>query len=64
MTLYDGSMKRAGYYTNLYDPSIGLMRGKDSNGKWRTPFDPHGYDDATRNNDFTEGTSWQYSCGP
>lgn len=58
---YNYFMKRAGYYTNLYDPSIGLMRGKDSNGKWRTPFDPHGYDDATRNNDFTEGTSWQYS---
>jgi putative alpha-1,2-mannosidase len=48
-------------YTNLYDPSLGYMRGKDSLGKWRTPFDPHGYDDASRNNDFTEGASWQYS---
>ncbi len=54
-------MKRSMGYTNLYDPSVGLMRGKDSLGKWRTPFDPHGYDDASRNNDFTEGTSWQYS---
>ena len=32
------------------------MRGKDSNGKWRTPFDPHG-----DSGDVTEGTSWQYS---
>jgi predicted alpha-1,2-mannosidase len=54
-------MKRAASYTNLYDPSVGLMRGKDSQGKWRTPFSAHSYDDATRNNDFTEGTSWQYS---
>ncbi len=58
---YTYFMKRAMSYKNLYDPSIGFMRGKDSQGKWRTPFDPHGYDDATRNNDFTEGTSWQYS---
>jgi predicted alpha-1,2-mannosidase len=54
-------LKRSAGYTNLYDPSVGLMRGKDSAGKWRTPFDPHSYDDASRNNDFTEGTSWQYS---
>ena len=31
------------------------MRGKDHDGKWRTPFDPHGH------TDITEGTSWQYS---
>jgi predicted alpha-1,2-mannosidase len=54
-------MKRAGSYTNLYDPSIGLMRPKDSHGQWRTPFNPHFYDENTRNNDITEGTSWQYS---
>jgi predicted alpha-1,2-mannosidase len=54
-------MKRAGSYTNLYDPSIGLMRPKDSHGQWRTPFNPHFYDENIRNNDITEGTSWQYS---
>jgi predicted alpha-1,2-mannosidase len=58
---YTYFMKRAASYKNLYDPSVGLMRGKDSQGHWRTPFNPHGYDDAARNNDFTEGTSWQYS---
>ena len=38
------------------------MRGKDSNGKWRTPFNPfylcHG---GTRGGDYTEGNAWQYS---
>ena len=53
--------RRAGNYKNVFDPAVGLMRGKDSQGKWRTPFDPHAYDEEGRNNDFTEGTSWQYS---
>src|SRR5258708_777560 len=54
-------MKRAGNYKNLYDPSVGLMRGKDSSGNWHVPFNAHFYDDNSRSNDFTEGTSWQYS---
>jgi predicted alpha-1,2-mannosidase len=53
--------KRAGNYKNLFDPSVGLMRGKDSQGVWHTPFNPHFYDERTGVNDFTEGTSWQYS---
>jgi predicted alpha-1,2-mannosidase len=57
---YEYFMKRAGNYKNLFDPSIGLMRPKDSQGNWRTPFDPHGYGEGT-NSDITEGTSWQYS---
>ena len=50
--------KRAGFYRNIFDPTAGLMRGKDSQGNWRTPFDPHGY---VEGGDITEGTSWQYS---
>jgi predicted alpha-1,2-mannosidase len=50
-------MKRAASYKNLYDSSTGFMRGKDSAGKWREKFDPHGYEGG----DFTEATSWQYS---
>jgi hypothetical protein len=34
------------------------MRGRDSQGNWRTPFDPQGF---VQGGDFTEGTSWQYS---
>jgi predicted alpha-1,2-mannosidase len=52
---YEYFMRRAGSYKNIFDHSTGFMRGKDSNGKWRTPFDEHG------GTDITEGTSWQYS---
>jgi len=58
---YQYFLHRASNFTNLYDSSIGLMRPKDSHGQWRTPFNPHFYDDDSRTNDFTEGTSWQYS---
>ncbi|MCA9175182.1 MAG: glycoside hydrolase family 92 protein, partial [Planctomycetales bacterium] len=51
-------MRRANSYKNLFDPSVGLMRGKDSSGAWRDPFNPHEY---VFKGDFTEGTSWQYS---
>jgi len=51
-------MGRAGNYRNLFDPSIGLMRSRDSKGAWRTPFDPHLF---VQGGDLTEGTSWQYS---
>jgi predicted alpha-1,2-mannosidase len=58
---YEQFMKRAGNYRNLYDPSVEWMRAKDSQGRWHEPFDAHFYDENSRNNDFTEGTSWQYS---
>ena len=34
------------------------MRGRDSKGNWRTPFNSHEY---IQGGDFTEGTSWQYT---
>jgi predicted alpha-1,2-mannosidase len=55
---YEYFMKRAGSYKNLFDPAFGLMRGKDSQGSWRAPFDPHRY---VEGGDITEGTSWQYT---
>jgi predicted alpha-1,2-mannosidase len=48
-------LKRAGSYSNIFDPTVGFMRGKDSEGNWRTPFDSHAH------KDFTEGNSWQYT---
>jgi predicted alpha-1,2-mannosidase len=54
-------MKRAASYTNLYDPSIGWMRSKDSNGKWRAAFNPHAFGGGEHMADVTEGTSSQYS---
>jgi len=54
--------RRAANWKNVFDPSLGLVRGKDSKGRWREPFDPyalgHGADVA---NDFTEGNAFQYT---
>ncbi len=58
---YKYFMKRAMSYKNIFDPSTKLMRGKDSNGNWRTPFYPHEYIDDMNKRDITEGTNWQYT---
>jgi predicted alpha-1,2-mannosidase len=55
---YEYFMKRARSYKNIFDPAFNLMRGKDSRGAWRAPFDPHRY---VEGGDITEGTSWQYT---
>jgi predicted alpha-1,2-mannosidase len=43
-------------YKNLFDPEHKLMRGKNEDGSWSTPFNPFKWGDA-----FTEGNSWHYS---
>ncbi|QJD97258.1 glycoside hydrolase family 92 protein [Mucilaginibacter robiniae] len=48
--------KRSQNYRNLFDPQTGLMRGKNKNGSFETPFNPFKWGDA-----FTEGNSWHYS---
>lgn len=48
--------KRAMNYKNLYDIETGLMRGKNKNGLFQTPFNPLKWGDA-----FTEGNSWHYT---
>ncbi|QCR21156.1 GH92 family glycosyl hydrolase [Pontibacter sp. SGAir0037] len=48
--------KRSQNYRNLFDPSTGLMRGKNQDGKFQSPFNPFKWGDA-----FTEGNSWHYS---
>lgn len=54
--------KRSKYYKNLFDPSTKLMRGKDSHGRWRTPFEPLALSHAsTSGGDYTEGNAWQYT---
>ncbi|MBC3765689.1 GH92 family glycosyl hydrolase [Neptunicella marina] len=50
--------RRAHNYKNVFDTSIGFVRGKDSEGKWESPFDPQ---EAKLYGSFTEGNSWQYS---
>lgn len=58
---YKYFLKRAMSYKNIFDPSTKLMRGKDSKGNLRTPFDPHGYIAEMNDRDITEGTNWQYT---
>ena len=63
---YDTFMKRSTSFKNIYDPAIGWMRSKDSQGNWRTNFDAHlfyGGKDSNGTNlaDITEATSSQYS---
>jgi predicted alpha-1,2-mannosidase len=38
--IYEEMMKRSCNYTNVFDASTGLMRGRLANGDWVTPFDP------------------------
>ena len=59
---YKYFVKRSNFYKNLFDPTTKFMRGKDSNGKWRTPFDPLALAHAgTAGGDYTEANAWQYT---
>lgn len=48
--------KNAMNYKNLFDPEHKLMRGKNEDGTFQTPFNPLKWGDA-----FTEGNSWHYT---
>ena len=48
--------ERSMNYKNLFDPSYGLMRGKNEDGSWQQDFNPFKW-----GNPFTEGNSWHYS---
>jgi len=37
---YEMFLKRSLSYRNVFDPSVGFMRGKTADGKWISPFDP------------------------
>ena len=57
--------KRADYYKNLYDSTTHQMRGKDSKGKWRIPFNPLSATSPMNNpGDYTEANAWQYFWTP
>ncbi|MHC0442887.1 GH92 family glycosyl hydrolase [Flavobacterium sp. 3-210] len=54
--------KRASYYKNIFDKETGLMRGKDTQGNWRKPFEPLKPTSPMNNpGDYTEANAWQYS---
>ena len=48
--------RRSQNYRNLFDPETKLMRGKNKDGKFQSPFNPFKWGDA-----FTEGNSWHYT---
>jgi predicted alpha-1,2-mannosidase len=37
---YEMFLKRAHNYQNVFDPSVGFIRGRTADGKWISPFDP------------------------
>ncbi|MDB6156898.1 MAG: Alpha,2-mannosidase family protein [Gammaproteobacteria bacterium] len=49
---------RAGNWRNVFDPRTGFVRARNSDGKFRDPFDPAA---AGYYGDYTEGNAWQYS---
>jgi predicted alpha-1,2-mannosidase len=48
--------KRSQNFRNLFDQESKLMRGKNQDGTFQSPFNPFKWGDA-----FTEGNSWHYS---
>ncbi|HEX8348747.1 MAG TPA: glycoside hydrolase family 92 protein, partial [Hymenobacter sp.] len=48
--------KRSQNYRKLFDPRVGLMRGRNQDGSWHAPFNPFKW-----GGDFTEGNSWHYT---
>lgn len=58
---YNYFMKRAMAYKNIFDKNCGYMRGKDSMGNWRIPFEIDTFKEKLEERDFTEGTSRQYT---
>ena len=61
---YKYFLNRSLSYQTLVDPETKYMRGRDSQGKWRTPFSPIAYQGPGSVNgwgDITEGFTMQYT---
>jgi predicted alpha-1,2-mannosidase len=56
---YQHFMALGQLYREYFDPSVGFMRGRMSDGTWRTPFNPI-YSDHFAD-DYCEGNAWQWS---
>jgi predicted alpha-1,2-mannosidase len=55
--IYNEFINRSRNWRNVYDPSTGFMRPKDSSGRFLPNFDPL----KTEGQGFIEGNSWNYS---
>jgi len=49
-------LKRSQNYRNLFDKETNLMRGRNADGTFQSPFNPFKWGDA-----FTEGNAWHYT---
>jgi predicted alpha-1,2-mannosidase len=57
--------QRAQAWKQLLDPATRVVRGKDSEGRWREPFDPLRATSPLNNpGDYTEANAWQYTATP
>lgn len=56
---YNYFLMRSKSYTHYFDKSVDFMRGVNSKGQFRTPFNP--FHSVHRFDDFTEGNAWQYT---
>lgn len=57
--------QRASGWRQLWDAQTQTMRGKDSAGRWREPFDPLVPTSPMNNpGDYTEANAWQYTLTP
>ena len=50
-------LDRSRAYRKLYDSSTGFFRGRNTDGSWKTPFNPYAIDWTS----YTEATAWQYN---
>ncbi len=55
--VYDEFITRSQNFNNVYDSTIGFMRPKLANGKWKTDFNTL----STHGQGFIEGNAWNYS---
>lgn len=56
---------RSRSWLQLFDDQTHTLRGKDSAGRWRTPFDPVMATSPLKNpGDYTEANAWQYTATP
>ena len=53
--------QRSANYKYVFDSSCSFMRGRLSDGSWKTPFDPRAVSHQFADNDFMESNSWQYT---
>lgn len=51
-------MRRAANWRNVFDPRTRFIRARNSDGRFREPFDP---ESARYYGDYTEGNAWQYT---